>query len=183
MKSIARSLAAAFLIALLPAAQALAADTPEQQRSKAKAEAPGTIQAFRKADPEITKFFSQSAGYAVFPRVGKVGLIVGGGNGVGAVYEKDTPVGTAMLSFGTIGLQAGAQEFSEIIFFENKAALDRFKQGKFELAANASAVIVKAGASKSANYRDGVVVFTHARGGAMAEAAVGAQKFTYWPDK
>jgi lipid-binding SYLF domain-containing protein len=183
MNTVARKLAAAFLIAVLPAAQALAADTPEQQRAKARAEAPATIEAFRKSDPDIGKFFSQSAGYAVFPRVGKVGLIIGGGNGVGTLYEKGKPVGSAMLSFGTIGLQAGAQEFSEVVFFENAATLERFKQGKFELAANASAVIVKAGASKSANYRDGVVVFTHARGGAMAEAAVGAQKFTYTPEK
>jgi lipid-binding SYLF domain-containing protein len=136
----------------------------------------------KKADPGIDKFFAQSVGYVVFPKVGKVGVIVGGGHGVGEVFEKGVPVGTATLSFGTVGLQAGIQEFSEVIFFQNAAALDRFKQNKFEFSANASAVIVKAGASAAANYRDGVVVFTHSTGGAMVEAAAGGQKFKFTPD-
>jgi lipid-binding SYLF domain-containing protein len=180
---VALAVAVGLALALLPASPLLAKDTPEQQREQARKEVPGTIAAFKKADPGIDKFFSQSAGYAVFPKVGKVGLIIGGGHGIGEVFEKGKSVGMSTMSFGTVGLQAGIQEFAEIIFFENAAVLERLKQGKFEFAANASAVILKTGASKSANYRDGVVVFTRASGGAMAEASLGGQKFSYTPGK
>jgi len=153
--------------------------TPAEQRADLKKDTQDTIAAYRKADPTIERFFKDSAGYAVFPRVGKIGFIFGGGHGAAEVYEKGKLVGTASMTLVTVGLQAGAQEFSEIIFFENQAALDRFKQGKFEFTASASAVIITAGAAKSANYRDGVVVFAQSRGGAMAEAALGTQKFSY----
>jgi len=141
-----------------------------------------TIARFRKIDPGIERFFKDSTGYAVFPRVGKAGFIVAGGHGDGEVYEKNKLVGTASITLATIGLQAGIQDFSQIVFFENQATLDRFKQGKFEFAANVSAVILTAGASKGRNYSAGVAVFTHATAGAMAEAALGTQKFSYKPE-
>src|SRR5262245_42372462 len=151
--------------------------TPAEQRAALKKDTQDTIASYRKTDPGIERFFKDSAGYAVFPRVGKIGFIFGGGHGAAEVYEKGKLIGTSTMTLVTVGLQAGAQEFSEIIFFENKAALDRFTQGKFEFTASVSAVIVTAGAAKAANYRDGVVVFAQSRGGAMAEAALGTQKF------
>jgi lipid-binding SYLF domain-containing protein len=182
----ASTIAASALCALLAVSPALSADKPQvtagQAREQLRKEVPATIADFKKADAGIEKFFAQSAGYVVFPRIGKVGLIVAGGDGIGEVYEKGKVVGTAVLSFGTIGLQAGAQEFREVIFFQDSAALERFKQNKFEFTANASAVIVKAGAAAASNYRDGVVVFTQSRGGAMFEAALGGQKFKFSPE-
>jgi hypothetical protein len=44
-----------------------------------------------------------------------------------------------------------------------------------------SAVALKSGASADAKYTSGVAVFTLAKGGAMAEASVGGQKFSYEP--
>jgi lipid-binding SYLF domain-containing protein len=77
----------------------------------------------------------------------------------------------------TIGFQWGGQAYSEFIFFENEDALEHFKQGNYELGAQASAVAVTAGASADANYSSGVAVFTQAKGGLMYEASVGGQKF------
>jgi lipid-binding SYLF domain-containing protein len=81
----------------------------------------------------------------------------------------------------TIGLQLGGQAYKEIIFFENKAALDKFKQGNYEVSANASAIAAKEGASKTANYSMGVAIFTMGTEGLMFEASVGGQKFSYEP--
>jgi lipid-binding SYLF domain-containing protein len=173
---------ACFLLPAVPHAQQKE-QTPAEFRAQLKKEAPETVAAFRKADPTIERFFKDSAGYAVFPRIGKAGFIIGGGHGAGEVYEKGKLIGTANTTLVTVGLQAGAQEFSEIIFFENQAAVDRFKQSNFEFAASASAVIITAGAAKSAKYTNGVAVFAHPRGGAMAEAALGTQKFTFKPEK
>jgi lipid-binding SYLF domain-containing protein len=144
-------------------------------------EAKHAVAALRKADPGLKKFFDHSAGYAVFPNVGKGGLVVGGAGGTGFVYEKGKVVGKTTLSQVTIGAQAGGQAYSEIIFFETAQALAEFKKGEWTMAAQVSAVILKSGASADAAYKDGVAVFTLSKGGAMAEASVGGQKFSYHP--
>jgi lipid-binding SYLF domain-containing protein len=97
------------------------------------------------------------------------------------VYEQARHIGRASIVQITVGAQIGGQSFMEIIFFKNKAALDDFKQGNFELNAQISAVAVKEGASKDASYDHGVAVFTMPRGGLMAEASVGGQKFEFTP--
>jgi lipid-binding SYLF domain-containing protein len=141
------------------------------------------ITQIRNADPQLETFFSKSAGYAVFPDVAKGGLVIGGAGGQGILYEKGKPVGTTSLSQVTIGAQVGGQAYSEIIFFETQAALDAFKKGQWTMAAQVSAVALSSGASANAKYKDGVAVFTLTKGGAMAEASVGGQKFTYEPTK
>ena len=73
----------------------------------------------------------------------------------------------------------GGQSFSEILVFENQAALERFKAGRFGFAAEASAVVLKAGAATNANFVDGVAVVVQPIGGVMVEAAIGGQQFTY----
>lgn len=156
--------------------------TPAEKRAKLKSDVAAAIDKFKKTDPGMDRFFSQSTGYVVFPDIDKAGFIVGGGHGSGEVFQKGKLIGTATITVGTIGLQAGAQTFSQIIFFKDEAALNRFKQNKFEFTANASAVAAKAGASTNADYRNGVAVFTRADEGVMVEAAVGSQKFKYTPE-
>jgi lipid-binding SYLF domain-containing protein len=178
---IAVAIAAAFFVAALPA-QAQKKSSAEEVRIQLEKDVPETVAGYKNADPGMERFFKESAGYVVFPRVGKGGFIIAGGHGTGGVYEKGQVVGTASITLASVGLQAGAQAFSEIIFFSDAAALERFKQNKFEFNASASAVVIKAGASKGANYRDGVAVFTQPIGGAMVEASLGAQKFRFKPD-
>jgi lipid-binding SYLF domain-containing protein len=140
-----------------------------------------TIARFKKADPRMQVFFDKAYGYVVFPSVGKGGFIIGGAHGDGWVYEKERFIGRASMMQVTVGAQIGGQSFMEIIFFKNKAALDDFKKGNFELNAQISAVAVKEGASKDASYDQGVAVFTMPRRGLMAEATVGGQKFEFTP--
>lgn len=130
-------------------------------------------------DLGLEKFFSNASGYAIFPNVGKGGLIVGGASGNGVVYENGVPVGMTSLKKLNIGLQAGGQAVIEVIFFETDAALARFKQGNYELAAEASAVIAEEGKSENANYTDGVMVFALPKAGLMVDASIGGQKFEY----
>jgi lipid-binding SYLF domain-containing protein len=144
-------------------------------------EAHQTTTSFLNADPSLERFVSDSAGYAVFPNVGKGGFVVGGAHGKGVVYEKSKPVGLATLSQASVGAQVGGQTFAEMIFFQTPAALNDFKSGKFEMSADVSAVVVTAGASKSADYKKGVAVFTLPKKGAMVQASIGGQKFTFQP--
>ena len=138
-----------------------------------------TIETFRKADPDMKKFFSNAVGYAVFPGVGKGGFVFGGAHGNGLAYERGRLVGRASLTQVTFGAQIGGQEFAEIIFFETPEALTRFKTSKLEMSAQVSAVAAAEGASKDAKYTQGVLIFTRAVRGLMAEASVGGQKLKF----
>ena len=135
----------------------------------------------KKADPGIEKFFEDSAGYAVFPSVGKGGIGIGGAFGDGLVIVDEAVIGRTTLTQVTIGLQLGGQVYSEFVFFKDETALDDFQRGNFELGAQASAVAAKAGASADVDYNKGVAIFTNVGGGLMYEASVGGQKFTYTP--
>ena len=142
-------------------------------------EAEDAVTVLRKANPSLKKFFEHSAGYAMFPNVAKGGLVVGGAGGTGFVFEGGRAVGKTTLSQVSIGAQVGGQAYYEIIFFETAEALASFKKGEWTMAAQVSAVMLKSGASANADYKDGVAVFTLSKGGAMAEASVGGQKFSY----
>jgi lipid-binding SYLF domain-containing protein len=131
----------------------------------------------------LKPFFDSSAGYAVFPSVGKGGFVVGGARGKGVLYEKGKAIGHATLTQASIGAQAGGQSFAEVIFFETPHALEDFKSGKFEMSADVSAVAASEGASKSAKYKNGVMVFALPKKGLMVQASVGGQKFKYEPMK
>jgi hypothetical protein len=146
--------------------------------------------------------FKNCYGYAVFPMVGKGGIVVGGAYGEGQVYRQGSLSGKVALVKLSIGFQMGGQAFSEIIFFQDKRAHDEFITGNFEFDASVSAVAITAGVQAKAgteggtasatagpatgvqaetHYTKGMAVFVHARGGLMYEAAIGGQKFSYIP--
>lgn len=139
------------------------------------------IAEFKTADPSIETFFKESYGYAIFPEITKGAVGIGGAGGDGTVFQGGESIGSSSMSQVTIGLQLGGQTYREAIFFKDKAALDSFKQGNYEMAAEASAVAVKSGASKNAGYERGVAIFTMAKGGLMFEASIGGQKFSFEP--
>ena len=157
-----------------------------------------TIALFKKAE-ESGKFFADAYGYAVFPKILKGAVGIGGARGSGRVYEKGKYIGDSTMTQLSIGFQLGGEGFAEMIFFENKAALDTFTAGNFEFGAEASATAITAGASAKAGsqgagagasvtkdkasavaaYRKGVAVFTIIRGGLMYEVSLAGQKYSY----
>jgi lipid-binding SYLF domain-containing protein len=137
--------------------------------------------AFLETDPHLQTLFESSHGYVIFPNIGKGGLGVGGATGNGVVWEKGQLVGYAKMTQLTLGFQAGGQGYSEVIFFQNKEAFDRFTSNKIEFGAEVSAVAIKPQASVGAKYLNGVLVFTQSKGGLMYEASLGGQKFSYTP--
>ena len=159
MKILSTFVAIALAASAAPAfAEDSAADQAERHAKKDEAmkDANGAIKALKSADPSLSRLFGNAAGYAVFANVGK------GGAGIG-------------------GAQLGGQAYSEVIFFDTKEAVADFRKGEFAMAAQVSAVAVKAGASANAKYEQGVAVFTLSKGGLMAEASIGGQKFSYEP--
>jgi lipid-binding SYLF domain-containing protein len=155
-------------------------ETPSEPPAvTAEARVNATVARFQRLDPKLQNFVEQSHGYAVFPSVGKGAMGFGVAHGRGAVYEEGALIGRTSLTQLSVGFAFGGQEYAQIVFFENEAALSDFTGGNFELGAQASAVAVTSGASADASYDRGVAIFTVARGGLMYEAAVAGQKFTY----
>lgn len=159
-----------------------------------------TIESFRKAS-QSADFFKDAYGWAVFPKIGKGGIGIGGAYGKGRVYQGGKVVGDCSLKQATVGFQLGGQAFSQIIFFQDERAFKEFTSGSFEFGAEASAVAVTAGAGAKAGttgasagasagqndakvvgeYYKGMATFTLAKGGLMYEATIGGQKFSYKP--
>ena len=135
--------------------------------------------AFVKSDNLMQSLFDDAYAYVIFPNIGKGAIGIGGAAGNGIVFQGGNPIGSAKMKQVSIGFQFGGQAYREVIFFENEAALDRFRQNNFEFAAQASAVAVTKGASTNVKYRDGVMVFTQEKKGLMYEASIGGQKFDY----
>jgi len=171
------------LAVLVSAANAWDPRTPAPATGSSghSAKTQSTINHFLQKDASLKAFLDKAHGYAVFPGIGKGGIGIGGAYGSGEVYEQGQYIGRAKLTQFTIGFQLGGQKYAEIIFFKNKAALDKFTSGNFEFSAQASAVAVTAGASADADYNNDVAVFTMTIGGLMYEAAIGGQKFSFKP--
>ena len=161
-----------FLIPLLGIAQ-----NNKEKGEIAKAEE--TKEYFISQDSEIGSFFAKSYGYVVFSAIGKGAIGVGGAHGNGIMFLDGSPYGKASMTQASIGFQLGGQSFMEVIFFQDERAWNNFIEGKLKLAAQASGVVLKQGAAASVAYNDGVAIFTAIKGGLMAEAAVGGQKFKY----
>jgi lipid-binding SYLF domain-containing protein len=138
-------------------------------------------QEWNKVDPQFEAFAKKGYGYAFFPEITKGGLVVGGARGRGVVYETGQHIGYADLTQMSLGFQAGLQDYSQLIVFENQPAMDKFKRNEFDFGANASAVYADKGAAMSAQFVDGVAVFVRPTRGAMAEASLAGQQITYLP--
>ena len=134
---------------------------------------------FIEKDALMKGLFERAYGYVIFPNVGKGGFGIGAAAGNGAVYEHNKLIGLAKLSQLSIGFQAGAQVYREVIFFESKKVMERFKDSRFEFSAQVSAVAATEGASANVKYTNGVMVFTMQKGGLMYEASIGGQKFKF----
>lgn len=161
-----------------------------------------TVRNFHKIS-KIKPFFTSSYGYAIFPEVTSGGLIVGGGYGKGKLYRGYTPVADVTVSSLTIGLQLGAKVYSQIIFFKDKAAYEKFLSGGVFFIANSSATILTLNANaqvgdtglsssaglgsmvtnsseqvSSSDYKDGMLTFIIIQGGVMGEVSLGGQQFS-----
>ncbi len=160
-----------------------------------------TIDVFLKSNA-VKPFFNEAYGYAVFPTVGKGGIIVGGAYGAGRVYKQGDIAGTATMFKVNIGFQLGGQAYREIIFFQDKRAYDEFTSEGFEFDGSLSAVVLTLGAEAQAgtrgttagaslgpdtgtqaatSYTKGMAVFVHTIGGLMYEVSIGGQRFSFSP--
>jgi len=137
------------------------------------------LDAMIEKQPKLQSFKDKSYGYAVFPKVTKGAIGIGGAGGKGIVYKDHVPTGQSTLSQVNIGFQAGGQQYKEVIFFENEEAFKKFTNKKVKFDGQASAVAITDGGSVDVAFKNGIAVFTQTSGGLMFEASIGGQHFSY----
>jgi len=166
-------------VLLMPAYAGWLPNKKDQQTSEQ--EVKKTIAQFLQSDKGLQEFFDHAYGYAVFPKIYKGGIGVGAAYGSGRVHKKEKYIGESKLYQLTYGFQLGAQAYSELIFFKDEDALNRFIQEKTEFSSQVSAIAATAGASTDADNSHGVAGFTLTVGGLMYGASVGGQPFEVTP--
>ncbi len=149
---------------------------------KIQVKAARAIANFRERLPPTEQYFEQAYGYAILPSVTRAGFGIGGAYGKGIVIEGDSAIGTTKFWQFTSGIQAGAKNFSMIVFFKDKEALDYFKTGELQFMGQAGLVFATAGVAGTPAYNDGVAIATMTRLGLMGEFTISGAKFTYKPN-
>jgi lipid-binding SYLF domain-containing protein len=118
-----------------------------------------------------------------------------------AGYDHAVLAGTSVLVESSAGWSLGAQVASEIIFFEDEAAYNKFTSGNFEFSAGAKVVAVKMGADDSSartistssksidvtgssstvegGYHHGMATFVALKKGVMVDVSVSGQNFSF----
>jgi lipid-binding SYLF domain-containing protein len=151
----------------------------EAGRAALAARVDGTLGAMKQANMTLDATLGAAAGYAVFPKVGKGAIWLGAAYGKGELFSKGSRQGYCDLFQMSLGFQAGGQGYSQVLVFETQEAFDAFKQGKFRFAANASAVVLTAGAGVTAPHGSAVSTYVADPAGFMYEAALGFQSYRY----
>ena len=128
-------------------------------------------------DPSLRSLIDQSAGYVVFPEVKEGGFVVGGAGAQGVVFERGRPFGYATLSRASVGALVGGQKYAELVAVRDHFTLDKMRAGDLDLGAQASAVILHAGAATATRFgAKGVAVVIDPIGGAMVNASINGQR-------
>jgi lipid-binding SYLF domain-containing protein len=173
-------------IALAPPALAAWEPDPGNPLQVASAR---TIAEWRAADPALEPFFAEACALAVFPRVVQVGFGAGVAWGRGLLIAGDRLKGEVSQSALSLGLQAGGEAHSQVIFFRTCEAVDLFTKsgnlgfipGRLELGGRASAAAATRGAAAEAAFSSDVAIFSRSRGGLMAQLAAAGVRYRFTP--
>jgi lipid-binding SYLF domain-containing protein len=133
-------------------------------------------------DPAARTLNNQAKGIAIFRDIVKGGLGVGAESGDGVLRVAGQPVAYYNTSGASIGLQAGAQSYSQVLMFLTDEALNGFRDGTgWEAGVDGSVAVLQSGASgklDTTNIHDPVVGYVFGEEGLMADAAIEGSKYT-----
>jgi len=170
------------VLALLPwATPASHAEWQADTNDKLQRRAAQAIENMRAEVERSQPYFEDAYAMAVWPGITRVGLGFGGAYGKGIVIEQDKTVGTVSYWQFSSGIQAGAKNFSMILFFKNKEALESLKRGDMQFMGQAGIDVGTFGAHGTPTYNEGVAVIPLTRFGLMGEFAATGVKFNYRP--
>ena len=127
--------------------------------------------------------FAQSArGLLILPNVKKVGFVIGGEYGEGALRVGGETVAYYNIVAGSFGLQIGVQSKDILIAFMDEGALKRFRAGSgWEAGVDGNIALIKVGGGRrvdTTTIKDPIVAFVFDVKGLMADLSLKGAKFT-----
>ena len=106
------------------------------------------LQTLFEIDPDTISIYRNAPATLIIPRITKAGFVLGGAYGEGVLRINEAPVDYYSLASASYGLQVGAQQYSNIIFFMTEEALQTFRvKDGWELGADAEVVFKDKGYS------------------------------------
>jgi lipid-binding SYLF domain-containing protein len=160
----------------------LGCSTTSSERTDINARAKTALDNLYRQTPAARSLAQNSAGVLVFPDITQAGLGIGGQYGTGVLLVGGKPAGHYNISGGSLGLQIGAETFSEAYFFTTPAALKTFQESKgFEAGAGLDFAVADVGTSgdiSTSTLQKPLVVFVWGQKGLMAGVKVEGQKIT-----
>ena len=89
-----------------------------------------TLHSCEERFPACAQTTKNAVGELVFPSVVKADFIVGGAGGKGALVENGKITGYYRIGSGSVGLQAGVENASQIYVFPDQKAMQPLKEGE-----------------------------------------------------
>ena len=176
-KSIRKIAAFTVLSAMLGACSSM-----EWSANRIDSEADDALVVFQEEVNGAKVFLDQAAGYLVFPRAIKAGLVVGAETGEGTLRVGGKTIDYFRITSGSIGFQAGAQARSIVIAFMTQSSLQQFQNSNgWRVGIDGSVALIDMGAGKtidSQNVRDPVVGFIFGSAGLMYNLTLEGTRFT-----
>jgi len=173
---------ASLLLALVTAGAAQAATTREINAS-----ADAALADFRKNVKGADEYLAAAKGVLVIPEVKKVGLVVGGQWGEGALRINGKTAAYYKMKAGSVGFQAGYQKANYLFIFLTEEALKTFRSGKgWDAGIDAGVTVVdeSVGASiDTLKAKSSVVAFIFGKEGLMGGYSLKGQKLTKFTPK
>jgi lipid-binding SYLF domain-containing protein len=170
---------AAGLATLVPGVAAFAAPRTDPPLDRAAASA---LQRLIAGSPVARRLNETALAVLVFPRIVKVGFVLGGAYGEGALRQGGRTLAYYNSAAGSYGLQAGVQWFGYALFFMHADALKYLDSSQgFEIGVGPSVVVVDKGAAKkysSTTLTQDVYAFIFSQKGLMAGLGIEGSKIT-----
>lgn len=133
-------------------------------------------------NPAAERMSKEAGAILVFPRIVKVGLVIGGGGGEGELIENGKVRGYYNSVSGSWGLQAGVQKYGYVVFLMSKKAVRYIHESHgWEIGVGPTVVVVDAGAAKNlttSTLKDDAYAFIFDQKGLMASLSIEGTKIT-----
>lgn len=169
-------------LAAAPFAAPLRASADAAERMEIDAKADAALARLYAENAAAKQLAGKAAGILVFPEITKVGFVVGGEGGKGALRVGGKSTSYYQLLSASIGLQAGAQTYSQVLMFMTKTALDGFVAAKgWEAGVDGSVTVIKSGATVGGDTTTidaPIVGFVFGEKGLMAAANIAGSKYS-----
>src|SRR5580693_956134 len=164
---------------LAPITLAAAAPTTDPQLDRA---AGAALRQLLAESPTARELNRTATGILMFPKIVKVGFLLGGSYGEGALRQGGKTIGYYNSAAASYGMQAGVQWFGYALFFMNAGALKYLDESQgFEIGAGPSIVVVDQGMARkfsSATLTQDVYAFIFGQNGLMAGIGIEGSKIT-----